>query len=657
MNTINHPQQSSTPLQLRDQQPSSTSTSPSQHITESLKTLSIQESHQSSNDSPPQLVSNASSAISAASSPKSDFSSFQERIIAFQEARLKSTPNSPLEDQTTSYQPFSPPFDPHNHLPSISNQLMNKNIDPRQAPPSMSPELSSTSLNNNDINDSQTQQQPLSGRNSLSSPLNTSSNAFNLSASRNQSNFPPQMAPSPFSAPEIPNWQSPSTFQPRGPILTPQTKARGGPVKQQSLASRRNPKFATLTLASLTEPTPSTPARKRIEGIRSQGLAGATAPPSTAFSNFGKYVDIKNGSLNFNDKASIHSNGVAFSSGKSFKISTNDLEVLGELGCGNYGTVSKALHKPTNVILAMKEVKLELEESKFRQILMELDVLHKCDSPFIVDFFGAFFIEGAVYMCIEYMDGGSLDQIYGEGIDEGKLAYISECVVRGLKDLKDTHNIIHRDVKPTNILVNTEGKVKLCDFGISGNLVASKAKTNIGCQSYMPPERIYSKLPDSAYTVQSDVWSLGISLVEIAIGKFPYPAANNIFEQLSSIVNGEPPSIPKSRNFSVQSSNFIKKCLHKEPSQRPTYAELLEHPWLVNNRRDRFGDKYEKISQEFATFVKSKIQTQEQNKEEQKEREFEQLNESIQSDLLRKKSLKRPSQNNGSGIISENSGT
>ena len=321
------------------------------------------------------------------------------------------------------------------------------------------------------------------------------------------------------------------------------------------------------------------------------------------FANYSKYIDIKKGELKFSGKASLHSKGVDFSSGHSFRISMDELEILDELGRGNYGSVLKVIHKPTNVIMAMKEVRLELDETKFTQILMELDILHKCNSPYIVDFYGAFFSEGAVYMCMEYMDGGSLDKIYGKdhGIqDEESLAYITECVIRGLKELKDVHNIIHRDVKPTNILVNTAGKVKLCDFGVSGNLVASLAKTNIGCQSYMAPERIKTTNPnDSSYSVQSDIWSLGLTILEVACGHYPYPPEtyDNIFSQLSAIVDGEPPKLDATK-FSKEAQMFVKSCVNMNPEARPIYASLLNSPWLV---------KYRGVKPHVAEYVKQRL--------------------------------------------------
>ena len=308
----------------------------------------------------------------------------------------------------------------------------------------------------------------------------------------------------------------------------------------------------------------------------------------TAFSKYSEFVDTKAGTLNFKNKAVIHGGGIDFSSGSSFNISLDEVDTLDELGKGNYGTVYKVRHsrprmrRPglglrgnmprmstsssiasqsstdsgspntpsplsagsmSGVVMAMKEIRLELDEAKFAAIIMELDILHRCVSPFIIDFYGAFFQEGAVYICMEFMDGGSIDKLYGDGVPEGVLKKITLATVMGLKSLKDDHNIIHRDVKPTNILVNTQGQVKICDFGVSGNLVASIAKTNIGCQSYMAPERISgggvaqagANPGGGTYSVQSDIWSLGLTIIECALGRYPYPPEtyDNIFSQLS----------------------------------------------------------------------------------------------------------------------------
>jgi len=313
----------------------------------------------------------------------------------------------------------------------------------------------------------------------------------------------------------------------------------------------------------------------------------------TMMDKYAEFLDAKSGSLKFKDKATLNAQGVQFAGGGSYSISLDEVETLDELGKGNYGTVFKVRHsrpkfrregqglagikymsltKPseeprsppnntsvnsldasptsatstsgcTGIVMAMKEIRLELDDNKFAQIIMELDILHRCISPFVIDFYGAFFQEGAVYICMEFMDGGSIDKLYGDGIPENVLRKITYSTTMGLKSLKDDHNIIHRDVKPTNILVNTRGQIKICDFGVSGNLVASFAKTNIGCQSYMAPERISgggiqmtgANSGGGTYSVQSDIWSLGLTIIECAMGRYPYPPEtyNNIFSQLS----------------------------------------------------------------------------------------------------------------------------
>jgi mitogen-activated protein kinase kinase len=243
---------------------------------------------------------------------------------------------------------------------------------------------------------------------------------------------------------------------------------------------------------------------------------------------------------------------------------------------------------------------------------MELDVLHRAVAPEIVEFYGAFFIESCVYYCMEYMDAGSLDKLQLVGVPEDVLARIATRMVRGLKFLKDDLNIIHRgmlflsfpslfsliflDVKPTNVLLNRKGEVKLCDFGISGELDKSLAKTNIGCQSYMAvspinslphypsshlllkPERIKGESQNNlgTYTVSSDVWSLGLSMIEIGLGKYPYPPEtySNVFAQLTAIVHGDPPDLPE-ECYSETARDWVSLCLRKDPEKRATYRELL----------------------------------------------------------------------------------
>ena len=270
--------------------------------------------------------------------------------------------------------------------------------------------------------------------------------------------------------------------------------------------------------------------------------------------------------------------------------------------------MTKVRHTRTGVEMAMKEIRLELDEAKLNAIIMELDILHRALAPQIVEFYGAFFVESCVYYCMEYMDIGSLEKLTTGRhcvVPEDVLAQITLSTVRGLRFLKDELQIIHRDVKPTNILINSLGEVKLCDFGVSGQLEKSLAKTNIGCQSYMAPERIRADRMRSTYTVASDIWSLGISLVEIAMGTYPYPPETftNVFAQLQAIVEGDAPQLPTPSaepitvtrpngttlelergtcTYSDTARDFVAQCLCKIPERRPTYARLLEHPFLTH---------------------------------------------------------------------------
>ena len=248
-------------------------------------------------------------------------------------------------------------------------------------------------------------------------------------------------------------------------------------------------------------------------------------------------------------------------------ISNDDLSVEGELGSGNGGVVLLVRHKRLDVQMAKKLIHLEVRPAIRNQILRELTVLHECNSPYIVGFYGAYTCDGEINICMEYMDGGSLDLVLRKvnRIPENILGKITEAVLMGLKYLRESHQIMHRDVKPSNILINSSGDIKLCDFGVSGQLIDSMANTFIGTRSYMSPER----LEGNCYTVQSDIWSLGLSLVEMAIGRYPIPIPKD--DEVLKLFQMDP------RGISARQEN-------RSYGQAMAIFELLEY--IVNEVRN-----------------------------------------------------------------------
>ncbi|KAK5639201.1 hypothetical protein RI129_011693 [Pyrocoelia pectoralis] len=284
------------------------------------------------------------------------------------------------------------------------------------------------------------------------------------------------------------------------------------------------------------------------------------------------------------------------------ELSDDDFEKLGELGSGNGGVVMKVRHKSSRLIMARKLIHLEVKPAIKKQIIRELKVLHECNFTHIVGFYGAFYSDGEISICMEYMDAGSLDLILKKAgrIPENILAKITSAVLKGLSYLRDKHAIMHRDVKPSNILVNSCGDIKICDFGVSGQLIDSMANSFVGTRSYMSPER----LQGTHYSVQSDIWSLGLSLVEMAIGMYPIPPPDTktistifglhdgdspshsngpramaIFELLDYIVNEPPPKLP-SGFFTSEFKDFVDHCLKKHPDERADLKTLMNHEWI-----------------------------------------------------------------------------
>uniref|UniRef100_A0A0R3RWK1 mitogen-activated protein kinase kinase n=1 Tax=Elaeophora elaphi TaxID=1147741 RepID=A0A0R3RWK1_9BILA len=280
-----------------------------------------------------------------------------------------------------------------------------------------------------------------------------------------------------------------------------------------------------------------------------------------------------------------HSAGkLRFSPGKEYEFTCNDLIDKGEIGRGNFGTVSRMLHAKSGTVLAVKNEFVvqrirsnTVNSTEQKHLLMELEAIMSSQCENIVRFYGAIFTEGDCWICMELMDI-SLENlykiVYGKGsyLPEDMIGYVAVSTVNALSYLKEDLRIIHRDVKPSNILLDRKGHIKLCDFGIAGHLIDSIAKTqDAGCRPYMAPERLQSNEP---YDVRSDVWSLGITLFEVSTGRFPFSAWDSPFQQLQEVVNGEPPIMPPGI-YSTCLVTFINHCLIKGKDERPKYNVLM----------------------------------------------------------------------------------
>ncbi|KAI8644918.1 kinase-like domain-containing protein [Parasitella parasitica] len=299
---------------------------------------------------------------------------------------------------------------------------------------------------------------------------------------------------------------------------------------------------------------------------------------------------------------SINANQQVLEANSHFmEIKADDLETLSRLGEGAAGTVRKVFHKPTQKVMAKKSISTEPNPVVQRQILRELAFLKTCDSPYIVSFYGVFLDDGdtTVSLCMEYCEAGSLEDIYkrarslGGVIGEPVLERIAESVCKGLVYLH-SKRVIHRDIKPSNIVVTREGEIKLCDFGVSGELINSIAQTFTGTQYYMAPERIQG----NAYAVQSDIWSLGLTLIEVSQNRPALPPPDqphlSIFELLDFIVRQPVPEI-QGDHISDECKNFVAICLTKDPNYRPTPARMLEHPFIL---------KWQNIDMDLGQWVK-----------------------------------------------------
>uniref|UniRef100_A0A6G1SD55 mitogen-activated protein kinase kinase n=1 Tax=Aceria tosichella TaxID=561515 RepID=A0A6G1SD55_9ACAR len=329
---------------------------------------------------------------------------------------------------------------------------------------------------------------------------------------------------------------------------------------------------------------------------------------------------------------------VRFDGHDDILISPSSLTVTKQLGRGQYGVVEEVRHEGSGFRLAVKRVALRPGDDNERtRLLMDVDILVKStECKNIIKFYGALLWEGDLWVLMELMDC-SLYKFYrlahrkaetpvnnatdarkqfkttplgpcthvGDNVELGNcdlcnpipervLGRMAADIVNALSYLYSI-KVIHRDVKPSNILINRIGIIKLCDFGISGYLVNSVARTyEAGCRPYMAPERIDPPRDRTGYDIKSDVWSFGITMLEIATGRYPYQNARDFFEQLKSICTDEPPKLTKGR-FTATFEDFIGQCLRKDYQTRPKYDSIETHPFILSNRNLDISEFTEKV--------------------------------------------------------------
>ncbi|XP_062233922.1 mitogen-activated protein kinase kinase 7-like [Phragmites australis] len=274
------------------------------------------------------------------------------------------------------------------------------------------------------------------------------------------------------------------------------------------------------------------------------------------------------------------------------ELRLSDLERIGDLGEGGFARVTKVRHRGTGAVFALK---VAFDQDPADE---EAEVLRRAaGSPHIVRCHALLRGRGGeLASVLELMDAGSLFSVLRRrgklGLPEPALAEVAAQCINGLAQLH-SRGVAHLDMKPSNLLANTRGEVKIADFNTSRILYGGAGERLLvsitgGTSAYFSPERFARNAHAEPHgTMASDVWGLGITVLELFLGRFAVlPAVvKPSFEQLKqAICHGEPPSVPEDADASTELRRFVAACLQKEPRRRATVAQLLGHPFIT--RRD-----------------------------------------------------------------------
>lgn len=265
---------------------------------------------------------------------------------------------------------------------------------------------------------------------------------------------------------------------------------------------------------------------------------------------------------------------------------------------GSFGVVYRALEKATGENVAIKHIDLEGSDDDIREIQQEISLLATCSSEYVTRYKTSFVRGTKLWIVMEYLGGGScLDLLKPGPMAESYVAIIMRELLLGLDYLHSTGKI-HRDIKAANILLSENGQVKIADFGVAAQLtnIKSQRLTFVGTPFWMAPEVIQ----EAGYDFHADIWSLGITAMEMALGEPPRSDVHPM-KVLFLIPKEKPPRLEGTK-FSREIKDFVALCLNKDPDKRPSARTLLKHPFI---RRAGKTDVLQELVQKARRFEQS----------------------------------------------------